>query len=373
VLHLDIPTLAELRELVGVRADLCVSIYLPTTPRTQDAQADRIALKNAAAEVAKAALAEGADKRRVAALEELLLDLVDDDEFWRFQAHSLAVLATPERVRTWRLPNRLTPIVERADRFHLKPMLRAMTFPYEAFVLALSANGARLLEVPRDLPPVEVKVEGMPKDAQEATRRKSIDRRSHSGRMHGDEGKKVFLEIYARKVDAAVRAFLAGRELPVVLAATAPLDSIFASVTSLPQLAPRTIRTSPETASDLELAEAARSVLDELYAERIRAFHALFATRAGQHRATTDIATAARAATIGAVDRLMVDIDEVVPGTVDEETGAVTFAEPSGSTYGVVDEIAGRVLLTGGQVLGVRREDIPERASLAAILRYPLG
>lgn len=166
MLHLDIPTLAELRELVGVRADLCVSIYLPTTPRTQEAQADRIALKNAAAEVVKASLAEGADKRRVAALEELLLDLVDDDEFWRFQAHSLAVLATPERVRTWRLPNRLTRIVERADRFHLKPLLRAMTFPYEAFVLALSTNGARLLEVPRDLPPAEVKVEGMPKDAQ---------------------------------------------------------------------------------------------------------------------------------------------------------------------------------------------------------------
>lgn len=372
MLHLDVPTLAELRELVGVRADLCVSIYLPTTPLTQDARADRIALKNAADDVANAALAEGADKQRVAALEELVLDLVEDEEFWRFQAHGLAVLATPERIRTWRLPNRVARIVERADRFHLKPMFRALTFPYEAFVLALSANGARLLEVPRDLPPVEIRVDGMPKDAQAATRRKSIDRRSHSARMHGDEGKKVFLEIYARKVDAAVRAFLAGRELPLILAATAPLDSVYRSVASTPQLVAETIRTSPETASDLELGEAARAVLDRFYAERIRDFHALFATRAGQDRATTDIATAARAATMGAVDRLMVDIDEVVPGTVDEETGAVTFAEPSGSTYGVVDEIAGRVLLTGGTVLGVRRDDVPERASLAAVLRYPL-
>lgn len=373
MLHLDVPTLAELRELVAVRADLCASIYLPTTPLTHDAQGDRIALENAVREVATAALAEGADKRRVAALEELLLDLVDDDEFWRFQAHGLAVLATPERVRTWRLPNRLARIVERSDRFHLKPMFRALTFPYEAFVLALSANGARLLEVPRDLPPAEVRVDGMPEDAQEATRRKSIHRRSHSGRMHGDEGKKVFLEIYARQVDAAVRAFMAGRELPLILAATAPLDSIYRSVASTPQLVAETIRTSPETASDQELALAARGVLDRVYADEIRAFHALFATRTGQHRATTDIATAAKAATMGAVDRLMVDIDEVVPGTVDEETGAVTFGEPSGGTYGVVDEIAGRVLLTGGRVLGVRREDIPGRASLAAILRYPLG
>jgi len=61
----------------------------------------------------------------------------------------------------------------------------------------------------------------------------------------------------------------------------------------------------------------------------------------------------------------------VVPGTIDDE-GAVTFADgPSAATYGVVDEIAGRTLLMGGRVLGVRRADIPGGGSLAAIMRYP--
>lgn len=166
---------------------------------------------------------------------------------------------------------------------------------------------------------------------------------------------------------------MAGRETPIVLAATAPLDSVFRSVTTPPQLPAETIRTSPETASDLELAEAARAVPDALCAERLDAWRELFATRFGRHRATTDIATAARAATIGAVDRLEVDIDEVLPGTVEEETGAANFAEPSGRTCGVVDEIVGRVPLTGGRVPGVRREDIPEHASSAALSRYPLG
>jgi hypothetical protein len=32
VLHLDVPTLAELREFQRVRAEPCVSIYLPTGP-----------------------------------------------------------------------------------------------------------------------------------------------------------------------------------------------------------------------------------------------------------------------------------------------------------------------------------------------------
>ena len=40
--------------------------------------------------------------------------------------------------------------------------------------------------------------------------------------------------------------------------------------------------------------------------------------------------------------------------------------------YGVVDEIARRVWLSGGRVLAVRRDDVPGRNSVAAILRYPL-
>jgi hypothetical protein len=71
------------------------------------------------------------------------------------------------------------------------------------------------------------------------------------------------------------------------------------------------------------------------------------------------------------VQKLLVDIDEVLPGTVDEEGKVELAAGPSSTSYGVVDEIAGRALLTGARVLGVRREDIPGGGSLAAILRYP--
>jgi hypothetical protein len=80
----------------------------------------------------------------------------------------------------------------------------------------------------------------------------------------------------------------------------------------------------------------------------------------------------ARAATYGVVDTLFVDIDEKIPGYVDEETGAVTPAEDDASSYGVVDEVARRVLLTGGRVLAVRRADVPAGGSVAAILRYRL-
>jgi hypothetical protein len=59
-----------------------------------------------------------------------------------------------------------------------------------------------------------------------------------------------------------------------------------------------------------------------------------------------------------------------LPGRVDEDSGAVAFAEDDADSYGVADEIARRVLLTCGRVLAVRASDIPGGGPLAAILRY---
>ncbi len=111
--------------------------------------------------------------------------------------------------------------------------------------------------------------------------------------------------------------------MPLILAAAEPIDSIYRSVSTYPQLLPTSLAGNP------------------------------------------------RAATYGLVDTVLVDIDEVVPGEVDEETGAITLDEADDAAdYGVVDEIARRVWLSGGTVLAVRRGDIPGNASVAAILRY---
>src|SRR5690606_28864709 len=78
------------------------------------------------------------DKRRRTLLESELAALGDDDDFWRLQAHSLAVLATPDKVRTFRLATALTDTLQVSDRFYLTPLLRAIAFPQAALVLALS-------------------------------------------------------------------------------------------------------------------------------------------------------------------------------------------------------------------------------------------
>ena len=373
MLYVDIPTQPEFRSLVSERADACVSIYLETTPLSQDAGAGRIELGNLAKQALAQLEAVPLDKRRRAAIEEQIADLADDDEFWKFQANSLAVLATPDGIRTYRLPNKLKSAVEVSDRYHLKPLLRAITFPHGALVLALSENAVRLVEVFAGLPPVTVKVPGLPKDAASFAGTSNINSRSASGRIHGSEGQKVRLRQYARQIDSALRPVLAGRDTPLILAAIEPLEPIYRSVNTHPGLAGDTISDSPDRISDADIAAAARPILDRIYAGQVEGIKALFDKRAGEGRATTDISDAARAATYGAVSEMLVDIDDVVPGTVDDADGRVTFAKETGAgSYGVLDEIAGRAMLAGARVLGVRRDDIPGKSGIAAILRYPI-
>jgi hypothetical protein len=173
ILHTDVPTRAQLDRLLAAREPWSVSIYLPTSSSSRG-EAERIELKNLAGEASRQLQQAGASSGDVAAIDDELADLVDDAEFWRYQARSLAIFLTPTASTTFRLANNLTGMVELSDRFHLKPLLRAVTFPHTAFVLALAQNGVRLLEIAPDLEPAEVAIADLPTDVASAVGKSSI-------------------------------------------------------------------------------------------------------------------------------------------------------------------------------------------------------
>jgi hypothetical protein len=369
MLHIDIPDRAQVSRLIAHRSPCSVSIYVATDPASPG-DAERIEFQNLAADAVQQLRDAGHRPGDLASVQEETADLVDDDTFWRYQARSLATFTTPGSLVTFRLPNRLVSNVEVADRFYVKPLLRSVTFPQVALVLALAQGSVRLVEVAADAGPWEVSIDDLPTDVASAVGKSSIADRGLSGRIQGSEGQKVRMRQYTRSIERALRPILAGGDVPLILAAAEPLDSIYRSVSSYPGLAATSIPGNPESTTDSDLAARARTVLDELYASELAELHKLWDLRTGQQRTLTDVADVARAATFGAVDTVLVDIDAVVPGSIDEDTGAVTFTPESTMSYGVVDEIARRVWLNGGRVLAVRDDDVPGHQGVAAILRY---
>ena len=76
------------------------------------------------------------------------------------------MLATSATLRTFRLPDSPTPIAEVADRFHLAPLIRAMTSPHDVFVLAvlaLTEESVRLIHAFANLAPDRLQVPNLPR------------------------------------------------------------------------------------------------------------------------------------------------------------------------------------------------------------------
>ncbi|MEO6867817.1 MAG: hypothetical protein ABI200_07330 [Gaiellales bacterium] len=371
MLHTDIPTSEDIHRLASSRHATSVSIYLPTSLIANENDAARLQLKNLTGEATSQLRDAGTAKADIDKIEEELFDLIDDTMFWTYTSHSLAIFATPESVQVFRIPSRLVAAVEVSDRFLIKPLMRAVTFPHSAFVIALAQNSVRLIEVSADSPAKTVDVSGLPDSIADYITKAPIVDRSPSGRVQGDR-QKAQMRQYARSIDNGVRGVLAGRQVPIILAGTEPLLSVYRSVNTSSLLAKDEIPGNPENRTDSELAEQTRPILDAMYAESIKNARELFDARSAEGRTALDLGDIARAATNGAVDTIFVNIDESVPGSIDEMTGAVTIDEADDAiNYGVVDEIVRRVLLSRGRVLAVRADEVPGDGAAAAILRYP--
>lgn len=375
MLYVDIPTVAEFRSLADRRADACVSIYVPTSPITQDTDASRIELRNLSKEAAQQLREGGFDKKRLAVFEEEIEELSYDYDFWKYQSNSLAVLATPDELHTYRLPNNLPARVEVSDRFHLAPFVRTLSFPYSTFVLALAQGSVRLVEVDEATFSAEVSVPDLPRNLSDATGRSMPMDRAPVGRLQGSEGQKTLIRQFARHVDRALRSYLAGQTQPLVLAGARPVLDTFRSVCSYPHVLGEELLGNWDHLSAAQLAEMARPVLTREYQRQIGDLYQRFLKFRMQRRTSHDLAEIARLATHGAVDTLLLDIESSISGNIDESGAISVSTSPSARNYDLVAEIANRVLLMGGKLVGVRAADLPEGSNdtaVLAILRYPL-
>lgn len=367
----DIPSRRDVETLAAIRDPGCVSIYIPTSTKPTDSERARIELKNHVRSAIEQLKATGADESLVSAITSSINDYVDDPDFWAYQSCSLALFVNGSVSRSYRLPNDLGSTCDVFDRFYIKPLLRAVSFPRSAYVLALSQNSVRLLEVTAEFPVSVVEVPDLPRDMESANDLDANNPRDAKARGEVDE--KVRIREYARAIDHALRPVLAASSRPVILAGAEPIASIFRSVCSYPQLADEVISGNPRDRSDDDLADAAREILSGRYESERAALKDNMQTLAAQEKAVTAVDAVARAATYRAIDTLLVDVDHPIFGTIDEDSGEVTLADAEEATrYGIVDEVVRRAMLSDARIFAVHPDDIPDGSAMAASLRFPV-
>src|SRR5699024_7716955 len=180
---------------------------------------------------------------------------------------SLAVFINEDMFETYRLPNQFTATVDIADRFYIKPLLRTITFPQSAYVLALSQNNVRLVKVTADTPARELQPSDLPQDI-DSYLNLDLSGRATFGR--GSEDGDLRAQQFTAAINKALLPVLRRERLPLILASADPMASAYRRTNSYKFLTQEVISGNPDSLTPDQLAERARPILDDLYAQELQ-------------------------------------------------------------------------------------------------------
>jgi hypothetical protein len=384
-------TRTDFLELADLRADVVVSLYLPTDRQSsENYQQDKIEFKNLLSDV-------GVELRdtygwRADAIDAFLKparELLDQLSFWQFNSDLLAVFLHADGLEIHKLPLEYpAPKYFISDRPYLRPLISMLNSDGRFLILSLRLDEIRLFQATRhvyeeigltDEVPQEV---GEVKDLE--NKQKSLQFRSgHGGGggavFHGqgvasDEQKKDEIAEFLREVDRQITDVLKNQELPLVLAGVDYLIPIYRSVGKYNNIFPEHVSAgSPKGYSDQELHERAVGVIDaHLDTPRAQAAER-YGEAAGASLNSSDKRKTLLAAWAGQVDTLFVHPEAHLWGTYDANEHTVQIdAAQTPENYCLLNEAAIQTLRNGGTVYLTAQEPVHDDTPLAAILRYPM-
>ena len=198
---------AQLKTLKDIRTEGCVTLVLNTHRTKPDNLKDEILLKNLATE-AEQRLNEQFDKRFVGAIMNNLNEVIAEIDH-NYNLESLVVFANAEMADFARLPLAVENRVVIDETFATRDLVRAMHQDVSYYVLALSRQGARLIEAHTDKVVRELRELFPMKNRLWTTSKKKQSMAA---------GSDVLIEEFFNRVDKAMNAMTAENPLPVYLA-----------------------------------------------------------------------------------------------------------------------------------------------------------
>ncbi|VEG51818.1 Uncharacterised protein [Mycolicibacterium aurum] len=374
VTRYQLPDTNDLRRL-GEPHEMAITVYVETLPgpdqRTNNLLTAKSAVDRMLRELRERATPRGVEQR----LRERWEKIAESD-VWLRLSRSLAIFIADDFHEVYVLPNALLNQSQLGAYFDIGQLVRAVTTPQEAYALTLSANGWNLWHATATSRAEEMTLLGdHPTDVADATNRATVRDRDHVRRLVGDEGKKVLLETYARRVAEAVEAELGhvdpAAHTPLFVFASDPILSIYRGLDSKHEIIP--VPGAPDSLRPDQVDDTIRASLSELNTRRTDALVDTIGDGVARGLVATDLADIARAAVAGAISTLVYDFTVDVIGRFNEANGRVTYGNGG---YDLLSRIAIMVLDRGGDVVAVRPAEVTAdiwNGTAVAALRFPLS
>lgn len=380
-------TKEELRELMNIGEEPCISFFLPTDPVGTEAQQNRIRLKNLLRQAEEQLKESGYRNAEIQKVLSPIDTLLKDSIFWSHQQDGLAVFVNPSEFRYYRLPLSFDMVTEVGKQFHLKPLMPLLTQDQQFYLLTLSQNQIRLFQgSPQSIYPMNL--DGIPESLSEALRYDDLEKQlqfntrspqggdgkraaSFHGQGIGMENTKKDLLQFFHKVDKGIQEKITQPEAPLVLAGVDYLFPIYREANTYPKLVENGITGNPEDLTLKKLHQSALSVVHPLFKQaEEKALHQ-FAELEGTGRASRRIKDIVLASFHGRIESLFVAKGPHCWGIVNKDATDVAFEEaPSPENNDLMNLAAQQTYLNSGNVYVLTPEEMPGDSTLAAIFRY---
>ena len=370
----QLPDTSDLNRL-GEPHEHAITVYAETSPAPDQRENSLLTAKSAVDRALRSIRDQGARH----AVEQQLRDRwqeIAESDLWLRLSRSLAIFIADDFHEVFVLPNALQNQSQVGAYFDIGQLVRAVTTPQEAYALTLSANGWNLWRATASTRAEELPMAGEhPTDVADATNRTTVRDRDHVRRLVGDEGKKVLLETYAKRVYEAVESELGqvdpSSTRPLFLFATDPLLDLYRAVDHKRQIV--AVPGSPDTLRPDQIDGAIRESLPAINAKHTNKLVDDIGDGVSRGLVATDIADIGRAAADGAVSTLVYDFTVDILGRLDDANGSVTYDDDG---YDLLSRIAVTVLGKGGEVIAVRPEEMTAgiwNGTAVAGLRFALS
>lgn len=374
--------LAELAHSTGFPH---ISIYIPTHKVYPETDQDPIRLSNALKEAEKQ-LIEGGYRR----IDDLLSSArrrINEQVFWRYQDHGLAVFIEEGKTRRLKLPVEVAELTIVANRFHVLPLVDIFADRGQFHVLTVTRERIRFFDGgERELE--EVHVDNLPASLDEVKDRTNFqanvgfhtrDRGSASAPKYHALGESpedyddVELEHFVREVAKAVDSHLAERAAPLVLAARPRVLGRLRQQLRYRHVAHADIQRDPASMTTDQLQAEAWSIAGPLLRrDRDEIRNRLKAKLDGAAiPGSENLQELMLAADEGRVATLLLSRNANIWGSYDLESRKVTVAETAGpDNEDLLNLLAVKTLMQGGNVISLPEDLRTVNGPVAGLFRY---
>lgn len=384
--HKAVPVFQRLKPLLAEYPAPCLSLCQPTYRAFPESQQNPVRYRNLVREL-KTALGQKYPNADAGALLEPYERLANDGDFWAHPQDGIAVFGAPGFFHVEKVQRPVPELVVVNNHLYLKPLVRVFQSEDTYQILALDREEIKLYEGNRYTLDEIVLAPSVPRTIEDALGERvtlqGVDRRGSIGQGqrgqtdmlrhgHGSKADEVGLDIerFFRTVDRAVtEAHSKPSTLPLILAALPEYHSPFRQLSHNPWLLDEGIPMNVDLLSREELRDEAWRLMEPRYHARLRELLDAYGAARGRGLATDDLTHALEFATDGRVGTLLLEADRRVPGYVDGRVPRLADPDEPG-TGDILDDLAERVLKTGGQVIVAPRGSMPSATGLAAVFRY---